>query len=155
MKSFRFKGVQFCNRSKALTCAYTCGKVCRIKYSTLGLKENIAMAWCDAETRSKTICLKLNSGRVEYLPYDQPLHIVGDPDYKAQMQLEHTLADINIFLKKKKISPRMLAHKTGLSLLQVQKALDPKQAIKNIPHLYNVASSVGLDLTLQTSPLPC
>ena len=102
MNNYRFECVEFCNRSKVLTCTYACGKVCRIKYSALGLQENIAAAWCDAETGKKTICIRLRSGGIEYIPYDQPLHITNDPSYKAQIQLEYTLLNINTLMRKKR-----------------------------------------------------
>ena len=88
---------------------------------------------------------------IEYMPYDQPLHITNDPSYKAQIQLEYTVLNINTLMRKKKMSPYKLANKTGLSILQIQNALNPKRAIKNVSHLYNLAAFVGLNINLHTS----
>ncbi len=76
---------------------------------------------------------------IDYMPYDQPLAIIKDPEYMLQNHIEHIIAQIKDVLKKKKISKKYLAQQLVTSDNQIQRLHNPNKQTKNtiIPLLSN------------------
>ena len=103
MRQTKFKTVDFSNRRRELYLTYSCGKKVTLHFSMLGIeKEKIASARVDEETGGKSAVLEFANGAVDYLPYDQPLHILKDPDYLLQEHIELVIAQIKAEMRKKK-----------------------------------------------------
>lgn len=73
-----------------------------VHFGSLGIKQNIKKVWIDKETRGKSIGIILADGTTDYMPYDQPLAIIKDPEYMLQNHIEHIIAQIKEVLEKKK-----------------------------------------------------
>ena len=50
----------------------------KIHYSDLGISKKIKTIKVDKETEQKSLIIKFADGTYNFLPYDQPLHIIGD-----------------------------------------------------------------------------
>lgn len=152
MKHTKFKSVLFSNKKKQIEMSYTSGKEITLHYGQLGIKGNIADIWIDKETRGQSIGIELSDGRLDYMPYDQPLALTKDPDYVLQNNIENIIAQITEVLKKKKISKKYLAKQLETSDNQIQRLLDPSLLNKNWIQLYKVASILGLEFDIQLKP---
>ena len=106
MRSSTFKSAKFSNKKKQIDISYTSRKTVSIHYGHLGIKQNIKKLWIDKETRGKSIGIMLADGTIDYMPYDQPLDIIKDPEYMLQNHIEHIIAQIEEELEKKKISKK-------------------------------------------------
>ena len=148
MRGLRFKKVDFSNRRKELSLTYWSGRTVTLHFNALGIKKKIASMHIDKETGGSSAILSFSDGTVEYLPYDQPLHIARDPDYLLQEHIELITAQILAEIRKKKISKKHLARQLKTSDSQIQRLLDPTILNKNLSQLYRVASLVGLEVKL-------
>lgn len=148
MKSSRFKTVSFNNRKKQLEFTYTSGKHVLLHYSHLGIQQPIKEAWVDSETKGKSVGLRFQNSYEDFLPYDQPLAIVKDPEYLLQNQIEKLIFEIKEMLQKKKISKSYLAKLLHTSDNQIQRLLNPKILNKNLSQFYQVAALLGIELEL-------
>lgn len=146
MKTEKIKAAQCNNRKHIIHIEYLSGKKVEVHYSQLGILKNILKIWVDKETRGKSIGILLENGQEEYMPYDQALALVKDPEYQLQNQIERLIAHIKEALKKKKVSKRYLAEKLKTSDNQIQRLLNPKILNKNLEQLYGVAALLGLEL---------
>lgn len=149
MKTSKIKSGSFNNRKKVLRITYVSGKTAEVHYSLLGLPENIEEVWVDQETKGMTLGIRLESGKEDYVPYDQPLALTKDPEYLLQTQIEKLIAHIKQAIEKKKISKRYLAEQLKTSDNQVQRLLNPKILNKNLEQLYKIAALLGLELDWQ------
>lgn len=150
MTSHKFKIVSFNNRKKQLTVAYTSGKKMILHYSSLGIYANIQKVWIDPETKGQSVGIELSNGKIDYMPYDQPLAIVKDSDYLLQTQMELLIADIKEAIQQKKISKRYLAEQLHTSDNQIQRLLNPAILNKNLKQLYQLATLLNLELKINT-----
>lgn len=148
MNAETFRMASFDNRKKQLSLSYRSGKTVTLHYGSLGIKDNIEHVWVDQETRGKSIGIRFSNAHVDYLPYDQPLSLIQDPEYLLQNQIELLIAKVKDILKKKKISKSYLAERLGTSLNQVNRLLNPKILNKNLPQLYQISSLLGMRLEL-------
>ncbi len=148
MRSFTFKSAKFSNKKKQIDISYTSGKQVSIHYGHLGIKQNIKKLWIDKETRGKSIGILLDSGTIDYMPYDQPLAINKDPEYMLQNHIEHIIAKIKEVLEKKKISKKYLAQQLATSDNQIQRLLNPNILNKNLTQLFKVASLLKLEFEI-------
>ena len=148
MRRQRFKKVDFSNHRRELYLTYRSGKTVTLHFSALGIKQKIASAHIDEETRGSSAVLNFTDGTVDYLPYDQPLHLARDPDYLLQEHIELITAQILAEIHKKKISKKHLARQLKTSDNQIQRLLDPTILNKNLSQLYKLASLVGLEAKL-------
>lgn len=148
MKSQIFQWASFNNRKKQLRVVYTSKKTIILHYSWLGIRSNIERVWVDSETRGRSIGIKLSDGKVDYLPYDQPLALGEDSEFLLQNQMEVLTARIKEVISKKKISKRYLAQQLRTSDNQIQRLLNPKIINKNLTQLYHIATLLGLDLEI-------
>lgn len=145
----KIKAVEFNNKNKTLQITYDSGKKMSVHYGQLGLKKNVSKVWVDKETNGRSVGISFEDGSVDYMPYDQPLAINKDPEYMLQNQIEKMIAQIELTLKKKKISKRYLATQLKTSDNQIQRLLNPNILNKNLEQLYRLTSLVGLDLEWQ------
>lgn len=148
MHKIRFKTVDFSNRKREIYLTYSSRKEVTVHFGTLGIKKKIASAHIDKETGGRSVVLEFTDGAIDYLPYDQPLHIVKDPDYLLQEHVELVVAQITNTMHKKRISKKYLARQLKTSDNQIQRLLDPSIPNKNLSQLYRLASLVGLEAKL-------
>lgn len=144
MKSDIFKKVSFNNRKKQIIFDYRNGKRAVVHYGQLGIKTAIARAWIDSETRSRSVGLEFSNGEQDFVPYDQPLALIKDPQFLLQTHVETLTAKITLELTRKGISKRYLAEKLRTSDNQIQRLLNPKILNKNLEQLYEVAALLDL-----------
>ncbi len=149
MKNKKFKKVSFNNTKKQLVVFYTSGKKIALHYSSLGIRSNLTEAWIDKETHSQSVGIKYSNGKVDFMPYDQPLAIVKDPEFLLQTQMECLIAQIKEEIKTSKISKRYLAEQLHTSDNQIQRLLDPKILNKNLSQLYQISSILGLEVQMR------
>lgn len=148
MKHKKLRDVLFNNRKKQLSVSYQSGKKVTVHYSQLGIDQNIEKAWVCAETKNQSIGFKLQNGRTDYMPYDQPLALSYDPDYLLQTAVEEMIAKIKLTIEKKGISKKYLAEQLHTSDNQVQRLLNPKILNKNLSQLYHISTLLGLNLEI-------
>ncbi len=127
---------------------YTTGKKVSIHYGSIGVKQNIKEVWVDKETGGKSLGIKLADGSLDYMPYDQPLAISGDPEFVLQNNMERIIAKIKEEIEKNKISKKYIAQQLKTSDNQVQRLLNPNILNKNLSQLYKVASLLGLEFEM-------
>ena len=90
----RIRAVRFDNRKRVLHLDYASGKHIEAHYGHLGITQKVVEVWVDKETRGHAIGIRLQDGREEYMPYDQPLALARDPEYLLRTQLERVLARV-------------------------------------------------------------
>lgn len=149
MKSEKFKFADFNNRKRQLTVVYGSGKKFVVHYSNLGIQSNLTDVWIDKETKGRSIGIQIENGKIEYMPYDQPLAVAKDPEFLLQTHIELLIAQIKKDLHTKKISKRYLAEQLHTSDNQIQRLLNPKILNKNLAQLYQIAALVGLEVELK------
>lgn len=148
MKNRKFGKVLFNNRKKQISFKYTSGKEVMVHYSQLGIRSNIRESWIDQETNGQSVGVRFEDSTINFIPYDQPLALVKDPDFLLQNQIEILTARIKETIKAQKISKRYLAEQLGTSDNQVQRLLNPKILNKNFSQLYQIAALLGLELQI-------
>jgi len=144
LKDKKFKSVFFNNRKKQVTVEYVTGKKVTIHLGQLGIKKNIRRAWIDSETAKQSIGFEFSDRTFDFMPYDQPLALIGDPDFLLQTHIELITARIKGEIKEQRISKRYVAERLGTSDNQVQRLLNPKILNKNLEQLYRVAALLNL-----------
>ncbi|PWU22048.1 MAG: hypothetical protein C5B49_01445 [Bdellovibrio sp.] len=145
MKNQKIKSASFNNRKKVLQVNYVSGKSAQVHYRQLGLKKNLAEVWVDKETGGYSLGLRFEDQTEDYMPYDQPLALVKDPEYMLQNHIELVVAHIKAAISRKKISKRFLAEQLHTSDNQIQRLLNPKILNKNLEQLYRIATLLGLE----------
>jgi hypothetical protein len=148
MRTKTFKSAEYSNKKKQMVISYTSGKKVSIHYGSIGIKQNIEEVWVDKETGGKSLGIRLADGSLEYMPYDQPLAISGDPEFTLQNHIERIIAKIKEEIERNKISKKYLAQQLKTSDNQVQRLLNPDILNKNLPQLYKVASLLGLEFEI-------
>ncbi|MBF0492642.1 MAG: hypothetical protein HQM15_07670 [Deltaproteobacteria bacterium] len=146
MKDLKIKSVEADNKKKLIHLTYSSDKKISITYESLGIRIPIERIWVDAETRGKSVGFLLNNGETNYMPYDQALAIVKDPEYMIQNQMEIIVAKIKLLLEKK-ISGKKIDLKNNLSKTKIHTLLK-SLAKKNLVQLYQIASSLGLEIEI-------
>ena len=148
MKGRKFQSVKFSNRTKEVDVTYTSGKSVTVHYGSLGISKNIRDIKIDKETGRKSLAIEYSDGTFDFLPYDQPLFIVRDPEYMLQNHMENIIAQIKEVLFKKGISKKFLARQLQTSDNQIQRLLNPNIVNKNLTQLYKLASLVNLEFEI-------
>ena len=148
MKGSKFKSVEFSNKTKEIDITYTSGKTVTVHYGSLGIRKNVENMEIDKETEKKSLIIEYSDGTLDFLPYDQPLYIVRDPEYMLQNHIEDIIAQIKEALSRKKISKKFLARQLQTSDNQIQRILNPKILNKNLTQLYKLAYLVGLEFEM-------
>ncbi len=144
----KFSKVVFNNRKKQFSFTYAAGKKAMVHYSQLGIGSNVKESWIDRETNGQSVGVRFEDGTVDFIPYDQPLALVKDPDFLLQNQIEILTARIKEAIRERKISKRYLAEQLATSDNQIQRLLNPKILNKNLSQLYQIAALLGLELQI-------
>ena len=87
MKSEKLKNVSYNNRTKQVMVTYKSGKKVLFHYGQIGFTKNISSAWIDPETGGRSIGFRFEDGSLDFMPYDQPLALVKDPEFLLQTQI--------------------------------------------------------------------
>lgn len=141
----KFKSAKFSNKKKEIYIGYTTGKKAVIHYSSLGISHHIKNIQVDKETLGKSLKIEFVNGKTDYVPYDQPLFLIKDPEYMLHNHIEHIVSRINEEIKRKKMSKRHIARQLKTSDNQIQRLLNPNILNKNLSQLYKLASLLGLE----------
>ena len=102
----------------------------------------------DKETRGQSIGFEFEDNTTDYMPYDQPLYVIKDPQFLLQQQIEFITAKINKEIIKQKISKRYLANMMKTSDNQIQRLLNPDILNKNLEQLFKIASILNLEFSI-------
>jgi hypothetical protein len=145
MRPLKFKSATFSNKKKQIDIVYTNGKQAAIHFGSVGIKKLIKDIKVDWETSGKSLKIIFEDESIDYLPYDQPLVIVRDPEYLLQVHIERITAKIKEAIARKKISKRYIAERLKTSDNQIQRLLNPDILNKNLSQLYKIADLVGLE----------
>ena len=148
MRGIKLKSAKFSNKKKEIHIIYTSGKLAKVHYKDLGINKKIEDIRIDKETGQKSLIIKFTDGKYDFLPYDQPLHIIGDPEYILQNHIENIIAQIKTELSQKKISIKHLAKQLNISDHQMQQLLNPNRLNKNLKQLYKLAHFLGLEFEM-------
>ena len=100
MKHKKFKKVILDNKKRVFHLEYTSGLKLECPYSALGIHEKVMDAAPDSEVGGHSFYFILESGKKEYVPFDQPLHIAQTPEYVKQQTLYEITKAINEFIDK-------------------------------------------------------
>ena len=77
----KFKSATFSNRKKEIHIVYASGKKVVVHYGSLGITDLVKHIQVDKETSGRTLKIEFANGKMDYMPYDQPLFLVKDPEY--------------------------------------------------------------------------
>src|SRR5436309_10339001 len=100
MKHRKFKRVVFDNKKRVFHLEYTSGLKIDCPFSSLGIRDKVTDAAPDSEAGEHSFYFVLESGKKDYVPYDQPLYIVQNPEYVKQQTLYEMTKMINEFIRK-------------------------------------------------------
>lgn len=145
MKHKKFKKVELDNKKRVFHLEYTSGLKIECPYSALGIQEKVVEAMPDSETRGHSFCFMLENGKKEFVPYDQPLHIVQNPEYVKQQTLYEVTKQLNEFIKLAKTPKRELARRLGTSLSQLSRLLDTTNYKKELSRLIELAAMLNYE----------
>lgn len=140
MKHKKFKAVTFDNKKRVFHLEYTSGLKVNCPYSALGIHGKVTEAGPDSEVGSHAFYFVLENGKKDYVPYDQPLHIVQNPEYVKQQTLFDMTLAINKFIKKEKVSKRELARRLNTSTSQLSRLLDTTNYKKELSRLIEIGA---------------
>ena len=139
MKHRKFKKVEFNNKKKVFILTYTSGLKIECPYSALKINKKVIEAAPDKEVGGHSFYFVLENGHKDYVPYDQPLHIVQNLEYvKHEILFEITL-QVNKIIKRSKISKRELARRLNTSLSQLNRLLDTTNYNKELSRFIEIA----------------
>ena len=141
----KFKSATFSNRKKEIHVVYASGKTAVVHYGSLGITDTLKNIEVDKETSGRSLKIEFVNGKTDYMPYDQPLFLIKDPEYMLHNHIEHIVARINEEIGRKKIPKKHLARQLKTSDNQVQRLLNPQIVNKNLTQLYKLASLLGLE----------
>lgn len=145
MKHEKFKMVEHDNKKKVFRLEYTSGLKIECPYSALGIKHAVVEATPDKESGRHSFYFVLENGETEYVPFDQPLHIVQNPEYVREQTLYEVTKQLNEFLKKSNVSKRELARRLGTSLSQLARLLDTTNYKKELSRLIELAAMLNYE----------
>lgn len=147
MKHIKFKKIQYNNREKVFKLEYTSGLVVECPYFALGINKNVTEAAPDIEVGNHSFYFILENEHKDYVPFDQPLHIVQNPDYVLEETLYQMTRNINKFVVHSRVSKRQLARLLKTSVSQLNRILDPVNYKKDITRLIEIASLLNYEFT--------
>ncbi len=141
----KFKSATFSNRKKEIQVVYTSGKKAVVHYGSLGITDPIKHIQVDKETSDRSLKIEFANGKTDYMPYDQPLFLIRDPEFMLRDHVENVVARINEEINRKNISKKHLARQLKTSDNQMQRLLDPRIVNKNLTQLYKLSAMLGLE----------
>lgn len=139
MKHKKFKKVAFDNKKRVFILEYTSGLKVDCPYSCLGIKGKIIEAGSDVEVGHHSFYFVTENGKKDFVPYDQPLHIVQNPEYVKHQTLYEVTKQLNGLIEKAKVPKRELARRLGTSLSQLARLLDATNYKKELSRLIELA----------------
>ncbi len=145
MKHEKFKSVDHDNKKKVFHLEYTSGLKIECPYSALGIKKAVVEAVPDKESGRHSFYFVLENGQKEVVPFDQPLHIVQNPEYVREQTLYEVTKQLNEFLKKSNVSKRELARRLETSLSQLARLLDTTNYKKELSRLIELAAMLNYE----------
>ena len=145
MKHKKFKKVAFDNKKRTFHLEYTSGLKIDCPYSMLGIHEKVSDAAPDDEAGEHSFYFVLESGKKDYVPYDQPLHIAQNPEYLKQQTLYEMTKAINEFIRKGRVPKRELARRLGTSMSQLSRLLDTTNYKKELSRLIESAAMLNYE----------
>lgn len=145
MKNRKFKMVMFDNKKRVFHLEYTSGLKIDCPYFSLGIREKVKDAAPDREAGDHSFYFVLESGKRDYVPYDQPLHIAQNPEYVKQQTLYEMTKMINEFIREEKIPKRELARRLGTSMSQLLRLLDTTNTKKELARLIEIAALLNYE----------
>lgn len=140
MKHDKFKCVEYDNKKRLFHLEYSSGLKIECPYSALGIKGAVVEAAPDNESGRHSFYFNLENGGREFVPFDQPLHIVQNPEYVKEQTLYGVTKQLNEFIKKSNISKRELARRLKTSLSQLSRLLDTTNYKKELSRLIELAA---------------
>ncbi len=140
MKHKKFKEVEFNNKKKVFFLEYTSGLRLQLPYSALKIREKVMDAFPDPEVGGHSFCFILSNGKKEFVPFDQPLDILQQPEYVKQHTLYEITKQLNGFIKREKVSKRELARRLHTSFSQLVRLLDTTNYKKELSRLIELAA---------------
>ncbi len=146
MKHKKFKKVEFDNKKRVFHLAYTSGLKLDCPYFSLGIRGKVLEAAPDAEVGGHSFYFVLEDGRKDYVPFDQPLHILQNPEYVKERTLYEMTKSLNEFIKAEKASKRELARRLGTSMSQLARLLDTANYKKELSRLIELAALLNYEL---------
>ncbi|MBI2981330.1 MAG: hypothetical protein HYY44_03370 [Deltaproteobacteria bacterium] len=149
MKHKKFRKAEFDNKKRVFHLEYTSGLRIDCPYSALGFRGKVLESSPDNETGQHSFYFVLDSGKKEFVPYDQPLHIVQNPEYVKQYTLYEVTKQINEFIKRGNVSKRELARRLGTSLSQLSRLLDTTNYKKELSRLIELAAMLNYEFKWQ------
>ena len=147
MKHKKFKKVTFDNKKRTFHLEYSSGLKVDCPYSALGIREKVTDAAPDSEVGDHSFYFVLESGKKDYVPYDQPLHIAQNPEYLKQQTLYEMTKAINEFIRKEKVPKRELARRLDTSMSQLSRLLDTTNYKKELSRLIEIAAMLNYEFT--------
>ena len=145
MKHKKFKHVTFDNKKRVFHLEYTSGLKVDCPYSALGIHERVTDAAPDSEAGEHSFYFVLRSGKEDYVPYDQPLHIEQVAEYAKEQALYKMTKTINQFIRKEKVSKRELARRLHTSTAQLSRLLDTTNYKKELSRLIEIAAMLNYE----------
>jgi hypothetical protein len=149
MKHKKFKSVEYDNKKKVFHLEYSSGLQVECPYSALGIRHKVIAATPDLEVGKHSFYFVLETGRKDYVPYDQPLHIVQNPEYVKNQTLYEVTKQLNQFIQKSKIPKREIARRLGTSLSQLLRLLDTTNYNKGFSRLIEIAAILNYEFKWQ------
>lgn len=149
MKHKKFQKVEFNNKKRVFYLEYTSGLKIECPYSALGIRGKVIEAAPDSEVGKHSFYFILENDEKEFVPFDQPLHIVQNPEYVKERTLYEVTKQLNEFIKKSKVSKRELARRLGTSLSQLARLLDTTNYKKELSRLIELAAMLNYEFKWQ------
>ena len=145
MKHRKFKLVRFNNKKKVFHLTYTSGLEIECPYSALSIDENVIEAGPDKEVGNHCFYFVLENGEKDYITFDQPLHIIRQPDYVREEVLCNITLELQKIIALKKISKREIARRLNTSVTQVNRLLDQTNYNKDLSQLIEIGTIIGYE----------
>lgn len=145
MKNRKFKKAAYDNKKRVFHLEYTTGLKLDCPYSALGIRNKVVEAGPDPEVGGHSFYFVLDSGKKDYVPYDQPLHIAQNPEYLKEQTLFEVTKQLNEFIENAEISKRELARRLGTSMSQLLRLLDPTNYKKELSRLIEIAAMLNYE----------
>lgn len=145
MKHKKFQKVVFDNKKRVFHLEYTSGLKLDCPYFSLRIKGKVVDARPDTEVGGHSFYFTLENGKTDYVPYDQPLHIVQNPEYVKEQTLYQMTKRLNKFIKSEGISKRELARRLNTSLSQLARLLDTTNYKKEMSRLVEISAILNYE----------
>lgn len=145
MKHNKFQKVEFNNKKRVFILHYTSGLTVECPYSSLNIKKKVIEAAPDKEVNSHSFYFVLENHKKDFVPYDQPLHIVQHPEYMRREILFYITRDVKKFIDRSNISKREVARRLKTSVSQLSRLLDPTNYNKNLTKLLEIANLLNYE----------